>query len=209
MLLLSRACWTVSCQRWVTKITLTLLAYHGPSGAASSSLVSLRVPWYTWGLIGCVKFSVCVCAGLYLSRWYCECYRVGWEYVCVCVCVCLSWSVTQCLCTCIITAEGAEQVVLKIPLMDYYYLSARLFSLTPFCTSQLRTPSYCRWMRSRGHQISLSSLLFYTGRESIAHKGWDKRCAVVVNEKEYSTITSSNRERASLWLHHFVCPLLI
>ena len=126
-----------------------------------------------------------------------------------CVCVCLSWSVTQCLCTCIITAEGAEQVVLKIPLMDYYYLSARLFSLTPFCTSQLRTPSYCRWMRSRGHQISLSSLLFYTGRESIAHKGWDKRCAVVVNEKEYSTITSSNRERASLWLHHFVCPLLI
>lgn len=64
LLLVMRGCWTVSCRHRLTKITLTLLAYHGPSGPGSSSLVCLRVPWYTWGLIGCVKFSLCVCVAL-------------------------------------------------------------------------------------------------------------------------------------------------
>lgn len=69
-----RACWTLSCQHRLTKIALTLLAHRGPSGDGSSSLVCLRVPWYTWGLIGCVKFSLRV--WVYLSCWYCECYTV-------------------------------------------------------------------------------------------------------------------------------------
>lgn len=82
LLVVMRSCWTVSRQCWLTEITLTLLAYHGPSGAGSSSLVCLHVPWYTRGLIGCVKFSVC--AAFYLGCWY----RVWWE------CVCLSRPVT-------------------------------------------------------------------------------------------------------------------
>lgn len=71
-----RACWTSSCWCWLTKMALTLPAYRGPSGAGSSLLVCLRVPWYTWGLIGCVKFSLHV--WVYLSCWYCECYTVWW-----------------------------------------------------------------------------------------------------------------------------------
>lgn len=38
LLLVMRGCWTVSWQRWLSKITLTLLAYHGPLGLAHHRL---------------------------------------------------------------------------------------------------------------------------------------------------------------------------
>ena len=138
-----RACWTSSCRCRLTKIALTLPAYRGPSGAGSSSLVCLRVPWYTWGSIGCVKFSLRV--WVYLSCWYCECYTVWWG----CLFISGLW---QRVCA-HVKSLGC---VLRKASMDYYWFPAPFPDLWVrycyrwfFCTSRLRTVTLPSW-RERG-----------------------------------------------------------
>lgn len=142
LLLVMRGSWTLSCQRWLTKITLTLLAYHGPSGAGSSSLVCLRVPWYTWGLIGCVKFSLCV--WVYLSCWYCECCRVWWG--------CLFISVCDTVFVCMRNHLGREEVILKKSLDGLLLRFAKSWSVWfSLHHDSGRCPSKLAWERSHEH----------------------------------------------------------
>lgn len=146
---------TVSCQCWVTKITLTLLAYHGPSGAGSSSLVCLCVPWYTWD---CVKFNMRVC--VYLSCWYCVCTGTesgGSVFISVCD------SVFVCMYDCVCGTGHSEDVFDGLwLLLAHSWSSCSLFLLMGFCTSKVKTVTLQANEReaekmSHRHQLSLSS----------------------------------------------------
>lgn len=106
-------CWTVSVQADSNHPDPAGI-YHGPPGAGSSTRVSLRVPWYNWG---CVKFSLCVGLTQLLILWVLQS-RVG---------VC-------CLGHCVCVHPGVEPFVLKIPLMDYYFLHTPDLSAYYFCS---------------------------------------------------------------------------
>lgn len=54
---------TVSCQDWLTK-TRPRWCIMIPLRLAHHHLSVLVSPWYTWGSVGCLKFSMCVCEGL-------------------------------------------------------------------------------------------------------------------------------------------------
>lgn len=158
-----RACWTSSCWCWLTKMAMTLPAYRGPSGAGSSLLVCLRVPWYTWGLIGCVKFSLHV--WVYLSCWYCECYTVWWG----CLFISGLW---QRVCA---HVKSLGCVPRKAS-MDYYWSSAPfpdlwvsllLSTVLLYITTQDCNPPELAWERSHGHHpLSLSGCCYSAHEEN-------------------------------------------
>lgn len=114
-------------------LTLTPLARRGPPGdASSSSLVCLLVPWYPQGLIGCVKFSLCLCVcgssgGVISTR-----SGVG---VCLFISVSLTlcfcaWLMTWCLCGLIITSCSLLERLLIISEDGFLSSRARNVLLT-------------------------------------------------------------------------------